>query len=87
MADDHPGRVIGSAIGKNAWVKAQEYIVSSKKARICHIPPGHPSRARTLTVASTALAAHLAHGDQMGACSSGESRRWSSRGARRRGRN
>jgi hypothetical protein len=35
---------------------------------ICHIPPGHPERARTITVPVQAVAAHLAHGDYCGPC-------------------
>lgn len=35
---------------------------------ICHIPPGNPARARTLTVDESAWPAHQAHGDTEGAC-------------------
>lgn len=35
---------------------------------ICHIPPGKPSNARTLTVDASAWPAHQGHGDTMGAC-------------------
>lgn len=35
---------------------------------ICHIPPGRPSNARTLTVDASAWPAHQGHGDTMGAC-------------------
>ncbi len=41
---------------------------SSKKAEICHIPPGNPDNAKTLSVSVNAVAAHLAHGDSEGAC-------------------
>ncbi|HTG18066.1 MAG TPA: hypothetical protein VK747_22660 [Blastocatellia bacterium] len=30
---------------------------------ICHIPPGNPNAARTITVGAAALEAHLNHGD------------------------
>lgn len=35
---------------------------------ICHIPPGNPSNAHTITISINALPAHLAHGDYIGAC-------------------
>ena len=41
------------------------------KATICHIPPGNPAAAHTITVGERAVPAHLAHGDTLGACSVG----------------
>ena len=38
------------------------------RVTICHIPPGNPDNAYTLTVSVNALPAHLAHGDHCGAC-------------------
>jgi len=35
---------------------------------ICHIPPGNSSLSQTITVNSSALNAHLSHGDTLGAC-------------------
>ncbi len=35
---------------------------------ICHIPPGNPANAHTITIALSAWPAHEAHGDQMGPC-------------------
>jgi hypothetical protein len=35
---------------------------------ICHIPPGNPSKPRTLTIGASAWPAHQAHGDTEGAC-------------------
>jgi hypothetical protein len=35
---------------------------------ICHIPPGNPGNAHTITVGASAVPAHLAHGDTLGAC-------------------
>jgi hypothetical protein len=41
------------------------------KVVICHMPPGNPGNAHTITVSSNALMAHLAHGDTMGPCGGG----------------
>lgn len=38
------------------------------KTTICHIPPGNPGEAHTISVGGNAAAAHLAHGDTPGAC-------------------
>jgi hypothetical protein len=35
---------------------------------ICHIPPGNPANAHTLTVGEPAVKAHLRHGDTLGSC-------------------
>lgn len=35
---------------------------------ICHVPPGNPSKRRTLTIGASAWPAHQAHGDTEGAC-------------------
>lgn len=42
------------------------------KVVICHIPPGNPSNAQTITVSAAAVQAHLNHGDYLGACKLGE---------------
>jgi hypothetical protein len=34
---------------------------------LCHIPPGNPANAHTLTVGAPAVKAHLRHGDHLGA--------------------
>jgi len=39
-----------------------------KKVTLCHAPPGSPENLQTLSVAEGAVAAHLAHGDLLGAC-------------------
>lgn len=40
-----------------------------KKVTICHIPPGNPGNAHTITVGEPAVAAHVAeHGDTIGPC-------------------
>ncbi len=35
---------------------------------ICHIPPGNPNNPQTITIAASALPAHMAHGDYIGSC-------------------
>jgi hypothetical protein len=42
--------------------------VVEEKITICHKPPGNPANVQTIEVAQSALAAHLAHGDHVGAC-------------------
>ena len=39
-----------------------------KKVDICHVPPGNPANAHTLSISVNALDAHLAHGDLLGTC-------------------
>jgi len=40
----------------------------SGKATICHVPPGNPRKAHTITIDRAALERHLAHGDFVGEC-------------------
>ena len=51
--------------------KAQSAAAASPdgKVTICHIPPGNPANAHTITVGIAAVPAHLAlHGDTIGEC-------------------
>jgi len=41
------------------------------KIAICHIPPGNPDNAHTISVSGNAKNAHLAHGDTLGECPDG----------------
>jgi hypothetical protein len=43
---------------------------------ICHIPPGNPNAAHTITVGLPAVDAHLAHGDTEGPCPAGVDTRY-----------
>lgn len=38
------------------------------KTVICHVPPGNPANQHTLSVGSSAVDAHLGHGDYTGEC-------------------
>jgi hypothetical protein len=38
------------------------------RVTICHIPPGNPANAHTITVGAPAVDAHRAHGDFLGEC-------------------
>jgi hypothetical protein len=40
----------------------------ANKTCVCHIPPGNPDNAHTICIGAPAVAAHLAHGDTVGAC-------------------
>jgi hypothetical protein len=41
---------------------------AGKKITICHIPPGNPANAHTITISINAWPAHQAHGDYQGEC-------------------
>ncbi|NMO23087.1 hypothetical protein HPC49_47220 [Pyxidicoccus fallax] len=45
--------------------------VDPTKQTLCHIPPGNPANAHTITVGLPAVKAHLKHGDTLGACGTG----------------
>ena len=38
------------------------------KVDICHIPPGNPDNAHTITISESAVSTHLDHGDREGPC-------------------
>ena len=40
----------------------------NEKVLICHIPPGNPENAHTISVSVNAVPAHLGHGDTEGPC-------------------
>ena len=45
---------------------------SDGRVTICHVPPGNPENAHTITVSVRAVPAHLAHGDHCGPCEEGD---------------
>jgi hypothetical protein len=38
------------------------------KVLMCHVPPGNPANAHTISISANAVPAHLAHGDVVGSC-------------------
>src|SRR5262245_44832986 len=44
------------------------YGYGAAKVTRCHIPPGNPNNAHTITVGASAVPAHLGHGDTLGPC-------------------
>ena len=44
-------------------------MAGAPKVDICHIPPGNPGNPQSIRVGTSAVAAHLAHGDTLGTCS------------------
>jgi len=47
-------------------------IAQGAKVDVCHIPPGNPDNAHTITISENALGAHLDHGDFVGVCDSAQ---------------
>lgn len=43
-------------------------VATERKVTICHYPPENPTNKHTIEIAESALGAHLAHGDTVGAC-------------------
>lgn len=52
---------------QNSAIAAVEKL-NLEKITICHVPPGNHDNAKTISVASSAVPSHLAHGDSNGAC-------------------
>jgi hypothetical protein len=45
-------------------------VAAGTKVDVCHVPPGNPDNAHTITISENAVSAHLDHGDRIGACES-----------------
>jgi hypothetical protein len=43
-------------------------MAAGAKVDVCHIPPGNPDNAHTITISESAVSAHLDHGDHLGPC-------------------
>jgi hypothetical protein len=57
-----------SAFAKSARLIGAANTDVSSKVTLCHIRPGNPANAQTISVGQAAVAAHLAHGDSLGEC-------------------
>ncbi|MEE9533796.1 MAG: PQQ-dependent sugar dehydrogenase [Acidimicrobiia bacterium] len=69
LADDPPSHgPIGNGQNIETPLGAMLRIDVDGPITICHIPPGNPNNGRTITIARSALPAHLAHGDTIGPC-------------------
>ncbi|HYO53023.1 hypothetical protein [Archangium sp.] len=62
--DLNAGDSQGSGVGEEGTSSGND----EGKVTLCHIPPGNPARAHTITVGQPAVRAHLQHGDTLGAC-------------------
>ncbi|MBZ4418682.1 hypothetical protein [Myxococcus sp. RHSTA-1-4] len=60
----------GSAEGEEGNGNGGGIARDPSKVTICHIPPGNPANAHSITVGLPAVKAHLKHGDTLGACGS-----------------
>jgi hypothetical protein len=58
----------GNDDGKNGNDDGKDGKDDGKKLTICHVPPGNPDNAHTISVGAGAVEAHLAHGDYLGPC-------------------
>ena len=64
--------VFVGCIGLAGFYVAGAMAEEGKKVEVCHIPPGNPDNAHTITISENALRAHLDHGDHVGACDSAQ---------------
>lgn len=60
----------GGGEGENGGGEEENGGNEETKVTICHIPPGNPDNAHTISVGESAVDAHVAHGDTLGACES-----------------
>lgn len=55
-------------LGAAAMLMASGAMAGPQKVDICHVPPGDPSDAHTISVSGNSVSAHLRHGDTLGPC-------------------
>ncbi|WP_426733580.1 hypothetical protein [Myxococcus faecalis] len=63
-----PGTDEGEAAGADS--DDPFHPLNAGKVTLCHIPPGNPDNAHSITVGLAAVKAHVKHGDTLGACDS-----------------
>lgn len=68
------GSVDGTTAYEASCAQGDPDSEKNEKVTICHIPPGNPNAAHTISVGKSALSAHLGHGDIEGECGEVESR-------------
>ena len=64
----NPSDTSGSSDALALSQAAADSAAKHDKRDICHIPPGNPENAHTITVGNPAVMPHLAHGDKLGRC-------------------
>ncbi|NBD10824.1 MULTISPECIES: hypothetical protein [Corallococcus] len=62
---------LGSAAGESSATDGGTGTGGVGHVTLCHRPPGNPFNAHSISVGIPAMAAHLRHGDTLGACDSG----------------
>jgi hypothetical protein len=58
----------GNGKGGNGDADPNDGGGGQEKVTICHIPPGNPANAHSITIGAPGVPAHLAHGDSLGEC-------------------
>ena len=66
--DNSPADVVDNTDNQNQNDNSEEGDGGSDKQTICHVTGGKHSTSNTITVAASAVPAHLAHGDTLGPC-------------------
>ena len=64
----HPWLASTITINDSPSAKKNTELRPADRVTICHIPPGNPDNPISITISSSALNAHLAHGDALDMC-------------------
>lgn len=60
--------IAAQALSSGAEVPDPDPIPVPDELTLCHVQPGNPEKSQTITESISAVPAHLAHGDSIGAC-------------------